>query len=251
LFAGAIGAALVNLPFVFITKADQYHLIASFSVVSITAALLLIAWSVRRRWWRAITGAVSTAGLLALGAAAYHRGTLYTPYTPWTLGHDEIVTGWAPVPIEIRDWLREGVRERRQPAVGPLSRLPAIVFGAFDFEEGPGGQKIRWIGERTIILPGPDVDAVDVPLLALTPLPAARFQAAVDSPSHRVAAITLMDGESATVRVPLRESRVFFPLSRRITVTVTPTWRPCDVVKGSTDSRALTVRLGELRTFTR
>jgi len=251
LLAGAIGAAIVDLPFVFVTKPEQYHLIASFSVVSITTGLLLIAWLVGHRCWRATIAAAAIAGLLVLAAAARHRGALYTPYTPWTLGHDEIVIGWASVPLEIRDWLREGLRTRRQPAVGPLSRLPAIVFGASDFEDGPGARKMRWIGERTVILPGPHVRALDVPLMAFTPVGAARFQVVIDSPEGRIAAIALREGESVAVRVPLRDRPTLFPLSRRVTVTVTPTWRMCDVVKGSTDRRALTVRLGDVRAFTR
>lgn len=251
LLAGALGAALFNLPFVFVTKAEQYHLIASFSVVSMTAALALIWCSVPRAWWRATIGAAGVAGLIVLAAAARHRGELFTPYTPWTLAHDGIVLEWASVPLEIRDWVREGLRERRQPAVGPLSNVPVIVFGAADFETAADGRRVRWIGERTTILPAPDVRELDLPLMALTPLSNARFHVAVEADYGQVAAFTLRDGESVTVRVPLRERRTLFPLSRRVTATVTPPWRLRDVVQGTTDTELRTIRLGEIRVLRR
>lgn len=247
LLSGFIGAALFNLPFVIVTKAEQYHLIASFSAVALTASALCVWRVMANRWWRLTVSSALALGLVAFAAAARHRAELFTPYTAWTLGHDEIVTGWTSVPAEIRGWLSEGVRKKRQPHLRNLSELPVIVFGAFDFEAGADGRRVRWIGERTVILPNPDVRMLELPLAASVPLRDRAFHVDVEDRNGRVAAVTLKSGDSTTVRVPLRQGPTLLPLSRRVTVTVTPGWRMKDVVPASADATLRTIRLGEIR----
>jgi hypothetical protein len=200
-------------------------------------------------WWRVAVGTVATAGLVLFGGAARHRAELFTPYTPWTLGHDEIVLGWGTVPLEIRDWLAEGIRLRREPAIGRLSDLPVIVFGASDFENAPDGRRLRWIGERTTILPGAGVHALDLSLSALTPIKDRSYHVVVETSTGQVASFTLRDAESKSVRVILRQGRTLLPLSRRITISVTPAWRMSDVSPSATDATLRTIRMGELRVF--
>lgn len=249
LFAGVLGAALFNLPFVLVTTAEQYHLIASFSAVSIAAALAAVGGAIPRRWWRVTIGATTVTGLLVLAAASRHRGELFTPYTTWTMGHDTVAADWPGMPAEIREWLREGLRERRQPAIGPLSNLPVIVFGAPDVETDPQGRKVRWLRRHTTILPNAGVGVLELPLLASLPA-GSSCRVVVATQDGPAATVSLRDAESVTVKVPVRQRGRLFALARRVTITVTPEPR-AGTAEGTAQAPDRAIGLGEIRCLPR
>jgi hypothetical protein len=243
---GIVGAALFDVPFVLVTKAEQYHLIASFSAIAIASALVAAWRSFPRRSWSLVAGAAIVAGLFALGAAARHRGQLFTPYTPWTLGHDAIVADWASVPLEIREWLREGVRTRRRPATARISNLPVVVWGASDYEDDGQGRRVRWLAPRTTILPSAGVRWLDLPLVVPGGAGGGTSRVAVESADGRVAELSLRPGDATTVRVPVRARIGGLPLARRVTITVAS-----DRTDTSGANGQPRVGMGEIRWFAR
>jgi hypothetical protein len=251
LLFGAVAAAVCfNAPFVLVSKAEQLHLVASFSAVAVTAAFIAL-WQVRvTRPWRAGVCALTLVGLTLFGLTARLRAELYRPLSPWVLGHDDAVQGWPGLPAEVWDWLDEKQRTGQIPAVGPVSNLPVIVFGGYGWEPGAGVARMRWAGERLVLLPRTDVESLEIPLASLTPLQGTRFRAVVTTADGASRDVEL-DGDPWTiVRVPVA-SHGWFAFQRAVTIVIRPTWLPADVYPGNADARRLSVRVGEVRAITR
>jgi hypothetical protein len=132
LIAGGAATALAfNLPFVFVTKHEQMHLVAAGAALMLGGCATAVVQGLRWRALQAAAAAVLAAGTLACAAVARHVSTDFAPYGSIVLAGDEIVRGWAAVPREIRDYLArktEPGAAAHLPA-NPARALPIVVYG--------------------------------------------------------------------------------------------------------------------------
>ena len=112
-------AVLFNLPFAFVTKAEQMYLVGIGAALTLTgAALGMLDLAARARAPRASTLAVTAlllGGLASFVAVARDITRDFEPFGPVVLAHDDLVRTWGPVPPELRDYLAL----KREP--GPLA----------------------------------------------------------------------------------------------------------------------------------
>ena len=249
LVSGACIALLFDLPFVFVTKAEQLHLVALGAVVVLAGSVLSILDATRS--WAARLA--TTAGV-AVGAAVLAVVTLditrdFEPFGPIVISHDDIVRGWAAVPAEIRTYLAEkrepGARSRLSP--NPAVALDRITFGVHG-RESSGGVPFQWMaGTRSELLVSADAHAVTIPIRHAIEI--------FGQPAH---VVVIADGRVVD-RMDLttpewRLSRIAIPKGRgprwgrmhRVTIETANVWNPSKVIAGSTDDRTLGVQLGDI-----
>ena len=143
LLAGIAIAALFNVPFVFVTKAEQMYLVgigAALMLAGASVALLDLAARTRARL--AATPAVAVvlgAGLASFVAVTRDITRDFEPFGPIVLSHDDIVRTWGPVPPELREY----VARKREPnaatrvSSNPLDELSQVTFGVHGRETSP------------------------------------------------------------------------------------------------------------------
>ena len=155
-FASGVAIALLfNLPFVFITKAEQMHLVALGAVLMLAGACAVDVSAVRFPPVRYAIALTCIAGIASMAAVARDIARDFVPYGPVVLAHDEMVQGWAAVPFDLRDYL---ARKRASDASVRLSPDPSVAldlvrFGTHGPERSPDGIAYQWMsGARTEIL---------------------------------------------------------------------------------------------------
>jgi hypothetical protein len=121
--------------------------------------------------------------------------------------------------------------------------LSRVSYGFHPWEETAAGEPFRWTGPRARFYVSSEVRAIDLPfppnLLAAPD--GARVDVSVDGRLRE--RVELAYGRGATVRIEApRGTRRFW----RVDLTVSPTWRPRDVLPRSTDARELGVPVGEV-----
>lgn len=249
--AGAAMALLFNLPFVFITKAEQMHLVTTGMVLLLTGSAVALWEAARPSVARAALAVALVTGLMAFVAVTRHISTDFAPFGPVVLSADTIVSGWASVPAELRNYLeekRQAGAVRRVPA-NPAAAVPLVAFGLRPWENGPDGTRYRWMsGSRVDILVAADAGELTIPIRheagAFGEAAGVRI-AANGRPADR---LLLEDGNWRTSRLPLRREDV--PRARRmhrIVIAIDRAWVPAEIIPGSTDTRTLGLQIGEMR----
>ena len=251
MLAGAAAAILFNLPFVFVVKGEQMHLVAAGAVLFLTGAALCVIDAVRGR--RTATYAavlVLLAGVAALGAVARDISTDFRPYGPMVLYHDDIVRGWAAVPQEVRDYLaskRQAAAAERPPP-NPVDVLRAVSFGLYPREIAAGGLAYRWMaGPRADIYVAESAREVLIPVrhdaAAFREPATARF----DVDGRPADAIRLETTEWRMSRIPLRPHGARrFARMHHIVLSIDRAWVPEKIMPGSRDGRTLGLQIGEI-----
>jgi len=104
--SGGLAIALMfNLPFVFITKAEQMHLVALGIVLLLAGACAGLLQAAPGWIVRSGIALACAAGFASLGAVARDITRDFDPYGPIVLAHDDIVRAWAAVPADLREYL--------------------------------------------------------------------------------------------------------------------------------------------------
>jgi hypothetical protein len=254
LLAGAAIALLFNLPFVFVTKAEQLYLVGIGACVTLTgASIAMLDLASRTRMARPLTSVVAAvllAGLLSLAAVARDISRDYEPFGPIVLSHDDIVLTWGLVPPELRDYLtlKRVAGASARVSSNPVDEVSQITFGVHGRETSPEGVPYRWMsGPRAEIHVRANARSVTIPLRhpieAFREPTRARIEAdgrladdlALGTPEWRMATIPLLSAD-----VP-RVSRM-----HRIRITIDHAWRPSEIIPGSTDERVLALQIGEV-----
>jgi hypothetical protein len=250
LVSGLCIALLFNLPFVFVTKAEQLHLVTVGAVITLAASVLAILDACRARAAR-----VSIVGGVALGTAALAVVTVgitrdFEPFDPIVLSHDDIVRGWAAVPAEIRSYLAE----KRQPdardrlSSNPAVALERITFGVHAKERGADGVVFQWMsGTRTEILLASRIHSIGIPLRHAIELFKEPAHVTIQSDGRTVDQIELNTPQWRVSQVNVGLMRPSWRGGmHRVAIRVNRAWKPSEVIPGSADGRLLGLQLGEI-----
>ena len=171
LLAGFAIAALFNVPFIFVTKAEQMYLVgigAALMLAGASVALLDLAARTRARLAATLAVAVVFgAGLASFVAVTRDITRDFEPFGPIVLSHDDIVRTWGLVPPELREY----VARKREPnaatrvSSNPLDELSQITFGVNGRETSPQGVGYMWMsGARAEIYVAASARTVTIPL---------------------------------------------------------------------------------------
>lgn len=248
--SGLAIAMLFDLPFIFITKAEQLHFVALGAAVFLTGTCAIVLTAFRARVARYAFGLGSLGGLVLLALVSRDIARDFDPYGPIVLAHDEIVQTWAAVPVDLRQYV---ARKREPGAKSALSPDPSIAldlvtFGGHAQERTPDGINYRWMaGTRTDLLVTARARAITIPLRHAIEVfrEPARVRVTVDG--RVVDDLTLSTPEWRVSRTGLREADLS-PLRRmhRVVIAIDRAWRPMEIIPGSQDGRTLGLQIGEV-----
>lgn len=207
LWLAGLGIAIgFNAPFVFVTKAEQYHLVALGAVIMLAASAEAIISLVPIRLPRALaTGAVVLASFsflpvtwnIASDFAPCSRGTLYT----------DTLSDWWIVPVEIQDWLHA---KDAACGAGTLVPLPAALDTAtwgFGPETDEAGQRYQWTSTHSVMFVTPRARHVSLALRRT-------------NGSGLVPVIVTVQGGGSTTRLKVTNAEWQF-----VTLNLSPSWR--------------------------
>ena len=251
LLSGIAIALLFNVPFVFITKAEQMHVVALGAVLVLAAACAGLIQARRRGDIRGIVVAACAAAIVCLGAVARDIARDFEPYGPVVRAHDEMVRGWMAVPLELREYL---TRKNSLPGAARLPADPSIAldvvsFGLHEPERSGEGIAYRWMtGQRTEMLVTDRARTITIPLRHAIEVFRQPTRARITADGHLVDEILFDTSEwriSATALPPTRVARL--TRMHRIVIEIDHDWRPAAVIPGSQDGRTLGLQVGELQ----
>jgi hypothetical protein len=251
LASGALLAVAFNLPFVFVTKLEQMHLVATGAVLVLAASAVSVVSALPPRAWRAAGVAVILAGAASLAAVARDISTDFAPFGPVVLAADEIVVGWAAVPEELREYLRS----KRDPGAitrvpaNPVEALDAVAFGLHPRERSSDGTTYRWMAQAQCEFHvSPSARYVELPYRHEIGAFREPTRVEVHVDGRLVDALVLDDDEWRVTRTPLRpDTGGIFRRSHRIRLAIPHSWIPADIIRGSRDDRTLGIKIGEIR----
>ena len=251
LLSGLAIALLFNVPFVFITKAEQMHVVALGAVLVLAAACAGLIEATRRGDVRSIVLAACAAGIVCLGAVARDIARDFEPYGPVVRAHDEMVRGWMAVPLELREYL---TRKNSLPGAGrlpadPSIALDAVSFGLHEPERSGEGTAYRWMtGQRTEMLISNRARTVTIPLRHAIEVFRQPTRARITADGRLVDEILFDTSEWRMSATALRPTRAaWLTRMHRIVIEVDHDWRPADIIPGSQDGRTLGLQVGALQ----
>lgn len=250
-FASGVAIALLfNLPFVFITKAEQMHMVALGAVLMLAGACVGDASAVRFPPARYAIGLTCIAGIASMAAVARDIARDFAPYGPMVLGHDEMVRGWAAVPFDLREYLS---RKRASDTSVRLSPDPSVAvdlvrFGTHGPERSPDGTAYQWMsGARTEILIAARTRSITIPLRHAIEVFREPAHVRITSDGRLVDEMILDTSAwrmSTTATRPAGASALMG--MRRVVIEIDHAWRPMDFVAGSGDNRTLGLQIGDV-----
>lgn len=249
--SGLVIAMLFDLPFIFITKAEQLHFVALGAAVFLAGACAIVLTALRATTMRFIFWLAPVAGLVFLALVARDIARDFEPYGPVVMAHDEIVETWAAVPVDLRQYLarKRGPGAKTTLSPDPSAALELVTFGGHGPERSPDGVSYQWMtGPRAEILVTARARAITIPLrhaieafreparVRITVDGRVTDDLALDTPDWRVSQSALRDSDVS----PLRRMH-------RIVIAIDHAWRPMDIISGSHDGRTLGLQIGEVQ----
>jgi hypothetical protein len=251
--AGLVIGVLFVLPFAFIIKAEQLHLVNSGAALLLAASLagLLQAFP-SRRWITVAVSALALAGLTAMAVVARDITRDFEPYGPVVLHTDRIVEEWAAVPIEWREYLvaKAAAAPDARPDPDPSRAVPVVAFGLHERERSPDGTPLRWMA-------GPVSDIFVRRGTRLVTFSARHERGAFGEPAHvrveadgRIVTDTILDDgrrHAFDVALPQRTWRGFSG-AHHLRIVLDHAWIPAKVIRGSRDDRTLGLQIGDIQT---
>ncbi len=243
-------ALLFNLPFVFVTKPEQLHLVTVGAVVVIAAALRALLDAVRAAAGRVGILAVAAAGAAACAAVTINITRDFEPFGPIVLGADTIVRGWAAVPEEIREYLAQkrvpGAAQRLSP--NPAEAVERITFGVHG-RESSAGVPFQWMsGRRSELLLSPDAHTVAIPIRHALEIFRQPAEVTVTADGRLVDRMDLTTPEwrVSSIAMPTGRATGWFGM-HRVVIQTGNAWTLATVSAGSADGRTLGLQIGQIR----
>lgn len=244
LLAGLVVAFSFNLPFAFVTKREQWYLLAIGGAVAFTGGAAWLLLALRTRVTRALVLALIGTALISSAWVARQMADDFSPAHPNTLHTDGIVVEWPRIAPEVRDFLA-----RKQRAIGEgtntprLSDLPLLAYGVHAWEPEPGGRMFRWTTSRVDLYVHHHMARLDLPIRAF-PRGSDSVSLLIRGGRRDLGPFGIDHASWISVPIELRPSR--WPWRRSVVeLSVDPTWKPADLYPGSNDPRVLGMKLGE------
>jgi len=248
LLGGVTIAVAFNVPFVFVTKREQLYLLALGGTLAFVGGAVAL-WSVSRRLWlRAALAAMLVAVLIASGHIARLMAADFAPDNPITLGTDDIVQGWASVPLELHEFLarkHDAYAKRRQSEhiqVQLPNDVDTVTYGAYGWEADPSGQRFRWSTGTVTMFVRRSATRISIPLRAF-PNPAGPVTVTISVDGRAQQPMTLASADWRSVSLWLPSLRLPWRM-HIVKLEVEPTWVPAKLDPRSGDQRELGIKLG-------
>ncbi|HYT68486.1 MAG TPA: hypothetical protein VEL51_18815 [Vicinamibacterales bacterium] len=252
LASGLALGALFDLPFIFIVKPEQVHLVTMSASLSLTAAAFGLLHALRPRpVCAAVWAGAVAAGLVAMGLVARDITRDFGPGGPIVRRADRIVQEWAAVPVELRDYL--AAKPGGQTATfeaNPALALPIVGFGLHGRETNSSGLTLRWMS-------APATDIYVARATRLVTFAVRHEIGAFQEPAHvRLEAdgrvlqeMTLSDGDWHPVTIALKSRNASrLGAMHHIRLKLDRAWIPSHIIPGSTDTRTLGLQVGTIAT---
>jgi len=150
LLTGVCLALSFNLPYVLVSKREQYHLLALAGVFIYAGAAAALTSAAGRR--RALATLVCFFLTIPAAVLARQQARDFRPCSPVVLEADEGTSGWWVVPSEIHAWLQRKASECAVSGAAPrLVDLPIVMWNVHG-EQFEDGGTFRWSGDHAVIL---------------------------------------------------------------------------------------------------
>jgi hypothetical protein len=251
LLAGIAMTLQFNLPFVFVSKIEQMHLVTLGSVLLLAGSGAGLVSSSRKPTVIAVSVLALAGGAAAMAAVASDISDDFAPFSPVVRYHDTIVKDWAAVPQELRDYLRQKLQPGAEAVVppNPLEALTVVSWGLHPPERSPGGLEYRWMsGSRAEIHVSPRVQEVFIPIRHAAEAFREPATARIEVNGRRVDSLLMEDADWRTSRVrvgALRPPRL--ARFHRIVIAIDHAWIPALLHPRSNDHRTLGLQIGKLQ----
>lgn len=248
LVAGVVLGALFDLPFVFLVKAEQLHLVTAGACLTLAAAAAGLVETFPARPIKAAALVTVLAGAAAMALVAANIATDFDPYGPSVLRTDRIVQEWAAVPVELREYLAAKTERGQRPPANPVRALKLVAFGLHGREIDPAGLPVRWMaGPAAELFLARETRLVAIPLRHEIGAFREPAQVRVAADGEPVQTMTLADGAWHTVNVPLRPRLApWIGRMHRVRIEIERVWVPSNIIPGSTDGRTLGLQIGAI-----
>jgi len=243
-------ALLFNLPFIFITKAEQMHLVALGAVLLLAAACAGLVCAARSRGLRYAVAVTGVGGLLCLAAVSRDVSRDFEPYGPIVLSHDELVRGWAAVPLDLREYLarKRDLAASHSVSPDPSMALTLVTFGTHGPERSRDGVRFQWMaGPRAEMLIAESARSVTIPLRHAIEVFREPAHVRITSDGRVVDDMVLDTSEWRVSRTAIPSGHTGLLRMHRVVLEIDRAWRPAEIVAGSQDGRTLGLQIGEVQ----
>lgn len=248
--AGVLLGALFDLPFIFIVKAEQLHLIGMAASLSLTAAVYGLIQRVPLPL-TVLPVAVVAGGLTAMSAVTRDITRDFEPFGPAVKRADRIVEEWAAVPAELREYIAaKWMNDAAGLDSNPARAVSLVAFGLHGREIDPSGLPLRWMS-------GPVTDVYVNRRIRLASFRIRHEIGAFGEPTQvrvtvdgqTVQQLALNDGGWRDVTVafsPRATPRI--SEMHHLRLAIDHAWVPARVIPGSPDARTLGLQVGSIET---
>jgi hypothetical protein len=243
LATGLVLALFFDAPFVFVAKAEQYHLVALGAVLALTGAIEVIVSLVPAGLARVATASAIGLASVSLLPPTRSMADDFAPCSPLTLRTDAIVREWWIVPPEIQDWLRDKPAACRELRLVPLPAALMSATWAYGLDVDERGRGSQWTSDRAVIMLAPRV--TDARFGVWSPVADADHAVTVRLRGPRNDATVQLASDqwqSATLHFDAA-SWAWLRGMTRVDVGISPTFVPAEIDPASPDRRRLGVRL--------
>jgi hypothetical protein len=243
LMTGIAIALFFDAPFVFVAKAEQYHLVALGAVLALTGAIEVIISLVPQGLARVAVTATVAAASLSFLPPARSMANDFAPCSPITLRTDAIVLDWWVVPPEIQDWLRDKPAACRDHRLVSLPGALMSATWAYGADVDEHGRRSQWTSDHAVVMFAPRV--TDARVGVWSPIANADHQVTVQvrgSGAESAVALTSDEWQSAALHfstMPWSWPRGM----NRVDIAISPTFVPAEIDRASADRRQLGVRI--------
>jgi hypothetical protein len=240
--AGVMTAVFFNLPFILVSKAEQFHLVAMGIVVALVGGMQSIVESVPGPKARIAVASVIGAGALTFLPLARHIAGDFAPCSSQTLTTDALAADWWIVPDEVQAWLRAKPQACKTAVPAPITELATISW-AYGLEPDERGRPFQWTAERAVIFAARRASRIVVAVRHPAITPDDPVVVVVHGPSGDVKA-RLMTPDWQVLTVPLAATwRSWLRLMHRVDIDVSRTFVPNERDRSNPDRRHLGVQL--------
>ena len=249
ILAGVLVGVIFDLPFVFLVKAEQLHLVTAGACLTLAAAAGGLVTAAKAKALRAVAVIIVVGGAAAMALVARNIAGDFEPNGPIVLRADRIVQEWAAVPMELRDYLAGKTDRREHPSPNPATALALVQFGLHGPEIDPAGRSLRWMsGTRAEVMLAPQTRLLSIPMRHEIGAFREPARVRVLADGRVVETLTLSDGTWHETHVVLRSSEVSrLARMHRVSIELDRAWIPAQVIPGSGDHRTLGLQVGVIQ----